>query len=397
MRPSLAAALLFVTAASPLSAQLIGKEKAPKRPELQAGADTNSAGAFYYYGTYILERDPGKAADAFYWASRLDPSWADPLYARKIALHMKDRPNLVRYVFRDRALMRDKEVRQIDSLQYYALLRNPFLYTKLDRVMFQTALSDLTRGTGQLPLFLRSDESNPWLTAWLAYTNANFPRALEYYDKAIKKDKKDYSIHGDRARAFFQIANLDSAIVEQQKLIDAVRNEDKDKLVYVYDSKAMFEYGLGKLHQANDNLDSAKAAFGRALTEDLSFYMAHAALAGVHLAQGDTAGAIAEYDVAVQLRGDDASLRTSYGYVLALASKPDEAIPHLRKAIELEPYFAPPYFFLGRMLEMKSDTEALDQYEKFLARARADDARRDIAMKVLTDFGRPPKKPASPM
>ena len=392
MRRLLTAAILL--AAAPLQAQLlIGKEKEPRRPQLPAGADTNSALTYYYHGTTILENDAARAADAFYWAARLDPSLSDPFYGRRIALHMKDKRHMVRYVFGNRATLRAKEVRQIDSLQYHALLRNPFLYTKLDRVMLQAAIDEITREMGEPPAFLRADATDPGWSGWLAYTRAEYPKALEWYAKAIKKEPKAFGYHGARARAFYQMTQFDSAIVEQKQLIEKARKEDKDKLVYVYDSKAMFEYGLGKLYQAIDSLQAAKEAYGRALTEDLSFYMAHAALAGVHLAQGDTAGALQEYDLAVQLQGNDASLRTSYGYVLAAAGKAEEAIPHFRKAIELEPYFAPPYFFLGRMLESQGKPEALEVYEKFIARARADDGRRDVAKKVLEEFGHMKPKP----
>src|SRR5215212_3500539 len=231
MRRILTLALLL--AAAPVGAQRIGNEKEPKRPALPAGADTNSAGAYYYYGSSLLEKDPGKAADAFYWAARLDPSWSDPLYARRVALHMKDARNLVRYVFRDRAWVKNKEVKQIDSLYYHALLRNPFLYTKLDRVMAQRAIDEITRDMQGPPVFLRDDNTDPGWTAWLAYTESNYPRALDYYAKAIKKEPKEFGYHGGRARVFYQLTQFDSAIVEQNKLIEGARKSDKDKLVYV--------------------------------------------------------------------------------------------------------------------------------------------------------------------
>ena len=377
-----------------LEAQRVGNEKAPRRPKLSADADTNSAAAYHFFGTSILEKDPAKAADAFYWASRLDPSWADPLYARRIALHMKDRRHLVRYVGGQRETVLDPETRRIDSLQYKALLRNPFLYTKLERVMVQRAVDEITYGPGAT---LTARTGNYPRAAWLAYSEGDFTRALEYYAKAIAQYPKAFGFHGARARVFYHLANYDSALVQQTLLLEGARKADADRLVYVYDSKAIFEYGLGKIHEAREDLAAAKEAYSRALVEDLSFYMAHAALAEVLLAQGDTAGAIGEYDLAVQLRGDDAWLRSTYGYVLARAGRGDEAIPHLRKAIELEPYFAPPYFVLGALLETKGSNEALDRYEQFVARARADDERVVVASKVLADFDRlPAKKPKSP-
>src|SRR4051812_1229809 len=50
------------------------------RPRLPAGSDTNSAAAYYKWGTRIAV--PTDTAEmALYWASRLDPEWAEPLFA----------------------------------------------------------------------------------------------------------------------------------------------------------------------------------------------------------------------------------------------------------------------------------------------------------------------------
>jgi len=57
------------------------KKREPKRPKLDAGRDTNSAGAYHQHGMLHLAKRPQVAADAFYWAARLDPSIAEPCTA----------------------------------------------------------------------------------------------------------------------------------------------------------------------------------------------------------------------------------------------------------------------------------------------------------------------------
>src|SRR5207245_11359692 len=58
------------------------------RPRLPRGADTNAATAYYRWGQPLvrfgLKLD--SAEMALYWASRLDPAWPDPLYARGIVI-----------------------------------------------------------------------------------------------------------------------------------------------------------------------------------------------------------------------------------------------------------------------------------------------------------------------
>ena len=98
--------------------------------------------------------------------------------------------------------------------------------------------------------------------------------------------------------------------------------------------------------------------------------MAHAALADVAHALGDTATALQEYGLAIELKPADPALRVRYGTVLVSARKYDEAAEQYAKSIELEPWYAPPYFVLGYIRENQGKhAEALAAYQGFVARA----------------------------
>jgi tetratricopeptide (TPR) repeat protein len=85
-------------------------------------------------------------------------------------------------------------------------------------------------------------------------------------------------------------------------------------------------------------------------------------------------------DLAVQIRGDDPSLHYIYGYALASSGKFKDAEVQLRKAIELDPIFAAPYFVLGQVLDSEGKgSDGLTQYQAFLARASQQDLRRKDA------------------
>jgi len=125
------ATLAAVASTSDLLAQA---RKEPKRPTLAMSRDTNRAAEYYAYGESVIPTDPRKAADAFYWASRLDPTWAQPLYARRVALLMASDPAfLVGYMDGKRGYTRSKEARRIDSLELRALMLNPYLNRELDK------------------------------------------------------------------------------------------------------------------------------------------------------------------------------------------------------------------------------------------------------------------------
>ena len=378
---SLAAALAIGTAASPLDAQK--KEKEPKRPKLDAGADTNNPYAYHQFGLARLQKhQPHPASEAFYWAHRLAPYWADPLYARRIALHLTDNRRLVGYIAGRKHIVESKEVQRIDSLEYLALLRDPFLFQGLDRLLLDQFVYVLSDGEMVSANFASADAG---FNAWRAYANGQFARAAELYAAAIRKRADDYGYRAPRARALFHLTQFDSAASELTELLAEMRKREDKKLVYLYQSKAMFEYSLGLVYLRLQDYDGAREAFGRSLLEDMSFYMAHARLGALALALGDTAAALSELDLAVQLNGSDGALRFIYGDVLQAARRHEEAEVQFRRAIELEPYYAAPYFFLARVLEAQGrPSDALAQYRAFLARAAVSEPSRRAATERVT-------------
>ena len=100
------------------------------------------------------------------------------------------------------------------------------------------------------------------------------------------------------------------------------RKRDKKELVYVYESKALVEHTIATVYQRMGNAAAAREAYGRALQEDLSYYPAHMQLAYMAIEVNDTTTALAEMDLAAQLRNDDASVRYIYGATLAGVGRP---------------------------------------------------------------------------
>lgn len=369
-RLRLAALVSAVSLASSGGAQQDKPRDLPRRPRLEAGADSNSAAAYYYHGLARLRTNPIEATTAFYWASRLDPSWAEALYARRIAFHMSDLQRFSRYVDGARYVIESKEVRQADSLLLKAMLRNPFLYRALDKVLIE----ELIRDQNGAPTLMMS--SDPEFAGWIAYANGRFDRAIEKYGQALRKKPDAYDLHEARAQAFYMAARFDSAVTEMGRAIDALRKKDEKGITYIYESKAMYEYmsALALLHA--EKVDAARDALGRALAEDLSFYIAHVRLGALALATGDSAAAAAEYGLAVELNGDDASLRYEYALLLGNLGRYDEALTHLTKATEIEPYYAPPWLALAAIYDGSGFAEqATANYTAYLARGPNEPAR----------------------
>ena len=375
-----ALALLAAAAlAAPARAQDAVYEKAPKRPVLDdARADTNDWQSYYRFGVKHIQKWPDRAAAAFYWASRMAPDRAEPMYARWVATWISKRAMLVEYM--NGTLADSPQARAVDSLQTAALIRDPFVHQGL-RLSLEGAMND--RKFGERSWVWENSRENQ---AWLAYTEGKFDLATKRFDQALREAPTRTDLHDARARAFYGAAKIDSAVAELTIALDDMRRADRKHLVYWYDSKAMFEYSLGVLHAIRKDYPAAKAAYGRAIEEDITFHIAHAAIGGLALAQGDTAQAISAFEDAVTANPDDAVIRHDLGVLLLVAGRPAEALPHLREAVRLAPDFAAARYNYAAALEGAGRGEdAAVQYAEFVARAprnlsdTADAARARIA------------------
>jgi tetratricopeptide (TPR) repeat protein len=386
-------ALASLAAMSPLSAQKKGS--VPKRPKLQFTTDTNDAGAFYRLGQQALDRDPRLAADAFYWAARLNPYSADAFYGLRTARHLSDIWRFKRYMEDDRKTIESRDVKQIDSLLARALMLNPFLYRKFDQLMVRSYIHHAINSSSPGSDRPMSSEVDHWIDlwlqrggpetrAWMAYSEGRFADALRGYADAMKGTKRQARLRTERGRIFFLTGNADSALAELKLALDELRKKDNKELVRLYDSKAVLEHSIAKIHEAQGDVTAAREAYGRALEEDLAFYPAHSELANLAFQAGDTATGVSEMELAVQINGEDPVLRLVYAYVLSANKRYTDAEAQLTKAIEVEPYFPNLYHMLGQVYEsQKKRPEAIAQYEAYLQRASLGHPMREEATRRL--------------
>lgn len=407
-RSSLRASLLVALTTTPTSALAVAlQQRRPdvERPRLASGADTNEARAYYDRGLALLERDPATAAAAFLWATRLEPGWAEALHARRVAGFMANPRLLVRYLDGDRKTVRSADVQRLDSLESRAQRISPFLTRDLDKPFYLRYVvawvEDAQLRRGGRPMdggermelefvverLLRSVEVSPWLRAHLAESQHKFSEALGLYRSALSQSRNTVGIHRDLAQLFYVTGVFDSSLVHLKAALDELRRRDADRLVYVYESKEFFEHAIGVIHEHRGDLAAAREAYGRAMQEDLSYYPAHLRLGLLALATADTAQALQELSLAVEVAPAEGTLRVTYGALLAQVGRLDEAVAQLRKAVELEPYYPLPYYVLGRLGEaLRRRDQALDDYRAFLARASQRHSRRDEVVRRVADL-----------
>ncbi len=338
---------------------------APPRPKLEASRDTNSAMSYFYYGSAILDKSPDRAAAAFYWAARLDPYWADPLYGEFIASLLGQSSHIIAgYLVRREKTLRDATVRHIDSLAYLALIRNPFVDRRFDGVLLETWLHRETQG--QVTLHdLRANSAR--FAGWLEYTYGHFPDAAREYATALKENPADPTLQLQRVLPFVAMGLNDSALAAVRAALASYRGTDTTRALRMYESHAFAEYSLGVLFERADQPDSAAAAYERSLLDDVTFHPAHRKLARLRLAAGDSTRAMREYADAIALGPGDAVTLYEYGVLSMAVGRADSAALLLQRATVAEPFFAKPHSALGLLYESSGFLqEAAEEYGSFL-------------------------------
>ena len=354
--PVIAAVLLLAAAGSPLDAQK-NAPKEPKRPKLVAGADTNDAREYHEYG--IHPKTSWKDAfNGFYWAYRLEPDEPAYLFAQYVAMWNRQ-PYEWRAHYYDGAdfVVNSKEAAQIDSVYYQAIIRDPYVHLYGDRCIVSQWVDEV---------------DSEMLAAALLEEGNCYKQAAERYSRVLAKSPGNTNALYARSRARYFVRDYAGAAEDAQALVKILSARDQKKLRAIYQTKTVFEYMTGYAYMRMGAWDQARDAFGRALSEDLSFFMAKSALARVALAQGDIPTAIAELDGAVQLQPEDAQLRNEYGAALLRAepSRAVEAEVQLRKAIELQPWFSLAYYNLAQAIDAQGrHADALAVYQQFRARS----------------------------
>ena len=360
----------------------------PSRPTIEAGADTNDARSYYGYGMKMVYDKPSEAVRAFYWASRINPNSAEVLYSLQCASLLAMSNDDMADYFDYYGKTRKPQYLALDTLLVRAYSINPFLYPSFEHTLLRRQIEAeiIARNPG-VNRAIMNDRIMSYLndarfSARAAYADGRMQEALAGYGKDLtyrgwsKKTRAlaTGDIHAIRARIFYVLGNLDSARTEMTAAVSAMRERDTTERVILYRSKAMYEQSLGMVFERQSQMDSARDAYGQALQEDLSYFPAHARLAQMALAKGDTTTALTELDLVVQLQPKDVVARYEYAVALVGTGHDAAAAAQLKSAIAADPYFAAPHLLLARIADVEQYAQdAAGEYQQYVALAPRSD------------------------
>lgn len=350
-----------------------------ERPSIPSG-DIKHWEPYFDQGVKIFRQTPIGAEQLFVWASKLDPTRAEPFFARYAAFLAHTREEDVRAYFRaEEAILRRPDILAADSMRTLALMRNPFVHRGLEILIFD-----------RLPGGFGEDRDT---RAWIAYSNGEFPKAVELHTRTIDRGRPEARWRRfDRALASVAMGDNRNALLDLRKLLEVLRAEDDRGAVTFYQSKHFLLYMIGMLHMSMREYDAARTAFQEALVEDASFAYGNAGLAAVSRVQRNNVQAESEYALAVELAPGDGVLRLWHGQVLFDLQRYLDAEAEVMKAIALEPQWPAPMHLLGRIRERQGRMDdAFDAWAKYVGMAPANDAAAR-SLKARLD-ARPPRSP----
>ncbi|MGH8569398.1 MAG: hypothetical protein ACREXU_15675 [Gammaproteobacteria bacterium] len=343
------------------------------RPVLPAGADTNSWSVYYNYGVAQLRDSPDEAEAGFVWASRIDPTRAEPLYGRWVTFWRRNMGLFKKYRKHDRRVLESPLILQVDSFYVRAQLLNPFTPRDLDLILEE-----------------RLAWGKPWAhdlytQGFVNYAAGHYAKAAYFFDRLLLQDSvANYDVRHYLALCYIATHNYEDAANQVMALLAELRRRSASETHYVYESQEALLYGLGVLHLLLGDSASARTDLSQALTENLAYYPAHAQLGDMALASGDSAAAVLEYAPAVELAADDGVMHYRYARMLSTVGRLPEAEAELRRAIALEPYFAPSYLALALVLETRGNpVQAVEHYRAYLERTYRRDPRIEMARERL--------------
>lgn len=336
----------------------------PSRPQLSGRADINDWQAYFDNGAEILQRYPNRADSMFHWAHRLDPSRAEPLYARWVTFWLKDIGRFEQYLDDDSQVLDSPEVIAADSLYLRAMQRNPLVPRPLEAWLFNA-----------LP---GSWDDNPATRGWLAYSKRQYSLAASYFGQLTHAGNERYIwFHLDRALTFMPDQQFDSATTEMNTLLARLRGRvDTQRTQPIYQSQEYVTYTIGLLQLVRGLPDSARRSFESAVEENLAFFPAHMELGELALGRFNRAAAERSFRQAAELAPNEAWVQERFGAILVRMGKSTDALAPLERAIQLEPYYAESYWLLAKAWEGSGDkVAAMKAYQQYLERA----PRRDTA------------------
>jgi TolB-like protein/DNA-binding winged helix-turn-helix (wHTH) protein/Tfp pilus assembly protein PilF len=200
---------------------------------------------------------------------------------------------------------------------------------------------------------------------WNKRTPEGFPKAIEYFQRAIAKDPSYAPAYAGLADALALLGSIGSGALPPKQVMPKAKAAALEA-VRLDDNLAEGHTSLAYVKLSYDwDLDAAEREFKRAIELNPRYATAHHWYAHYFLAKGQPEQALAEVRRAQVLDPLSFIINVGVGWCLYHARRYDDAIQQYRKALDLNPDFPLTHCTLGMALvQKKLYEEALAEFNK---------------------------------
>ncbi len=209
---------------------------------------------------------------------------------------------------------------------------------------------------------------------WSLFQSGRSAEAVIEYDKALATDPKHVKSHNNAALALVELGRLDEAA----RHFEASLAVEPSPEIY-----SDLGFTLARLGRAAE----AQAAYDKALAIDPNCTSAHFNMAVTAAQAGDYPKAERHYRLALPGR-DTAETHNGLGYVLARQGRTQDAIAEYRRAIDIDPKFAPACNNLAQELTRQGKLDEAAEYYRLSLAARPNPAVYNALIKLLQQQGK---------
>lgn len=366
-----------------------------KEIEALARSDTNDAELQYYLALAYWRRGRWAKADSqLRLTVRLEPRHAEGYlalyflpFARRSQLFDELRRNRVPEAWRP-------VVAEAEGFYQRAFRTNPLVNLRVLGIAFdikEPRIEDYT-----------SPEAQAYEMYYAWFVDLGMGRYGSAYDRLRRLAQREFneSAHPERVPDYIlwyrglaaaHSGQVGYAIKDFRSLLNrALKPLERNELVQLPLRDNEYRFALATLYYAAGNKDTAVALYQEALEQDLGLVMAHTYLAGIHEDAGRMEAALLERRRAAEVSSDDPTALFEFGVSLFNVGQVAEAEEPLRRAVELNPRYSPPYYLLGRAAEeLGRPADARELYTKFIA--LSPQRMRELRFDAEQRLGKPPE------
>ncbi len=223
---------------------------------------------------------------------------------------------------------------------------------------------------GPMTLWRQSNTAKGYFMAGeFFYKMKWYDMAEEAYHKAVELDIYYPKVHYKRGLVLHEMGFYGDAINEYKKELDLVPvytdTNDNFALIYAGMGEAYYMNGASLASSGDETgsitmYNEALIACNKALSLNANFIPAYSLLGKLHHTSGMLDEAVKDYSKILELSNDEGALVEGYyrlGIIYASRGDNKMAIRHLKKALEINPYFPPALYEIGKIYHKE---EALD-------------------------------------